>query len=246
MKRVFVILFIILPLFVFNNCFKNHGQINYEKDGYISLFNGTDLTGWKIPEGDNGHWKVLNGVIDYDAQSESQEKLGWGDKSLQTDRVFKDYKLHIEWRFKGYSGLFKMPVILPNGDYARDTLGNILYFMKPNSDSGINLRKGHQVNIWCWSCGSGEIWASRFKSMPTEVREASVPKFHADNPVGEWNTFDITLIGNLVTVYLNGILVIKECPLIDMPYEGTRGFQHNSGQGAESIIQFRNIWVKEL
>ena len=25
--------------------------------GFVTLFNGTDLSRWKIPEGDNGHWK---------------------------------------------------------------------------------------------------------------------------------------------------------------------------------------------
>ena len=39
--------------------------------GFASLFNGKDLTGWRVPEGDNGHWKVVDGVIDYDAESEA-------------------------------------------------------------------------------------------------------------------------------------------------------------------------------
>ena len=39
--------------------------------GFVSLFNGKDLTHWKVPAGDNGHWKVLDGVIDYDARSEA-------------------------------------------------------------------------------------------------------------------------------------------------------------------------------
>ena len=39
--------------------------------GYRSLFNGRDLTGWRIPAGDNGHWRVVDGVIDYDAGSEA-------------------------------------------------------------------------------------------------------------------------------------------------------------------------------
>jgi len=33
-------------------------------DGWKSLFNGKDLTGWKVPESDNGHWQVVDGVID--------------------------------------------------------------------------------------------------------------------------------------------------------------------------------------
>ena len=38
-----------------------------DDDGFVSLFNGRDLSGWKVPAGDNGHWKVVDGVIDYDA-----------------------------------------------------------------------------------------------------------------------------------------------------------------------------------
>ncbi|MFW5822070.1 MAG: 3-keto-disaccharide hydrolase, partial [Tangfeifania sp.] len=69
----------------------------YENEGYKSLFNGKNLDGWVIPEGDNGHWSVIDGVIDYDARSEAK-----GDKNLWTEEKFKDFKLHIEWRFKGY------------------------------------------------------------------------------------------------------------------------------------------------
>src|SRR5262245_52598463 len=35
--------------------------------GFVALFNRHDLAGWKVPTDDNGHWKVLDGVIDYDA-----------------------------------------------------------------------------------------------------------------------------------------------------------------------------------
>jgi hypothetical protein len=46
--------------------------------GFVPLFNGKDFTGWKVPAGDNGHWKILDGgVIDYDAKSEAK-----GDKNL--------------------------------------------------------------------------------------------------------------------------------------------------------------------
>ena len=45
---------------------------NAPPEGFVSLFNGRDFAGWKVPEGDGGHWKVIDGVIDYDAQSESK------------------------------------------------------------------------------------------------------------------------------------------------------------------------------
>ena len=64
---------IIFPLYL-------NAQGGEAPDGFVSLFNGKDLSGWKIPEGDNGHWKVLNGVIDYDAESESKNDKACGRK----------------------------------------------------------------------------------------------------------------------------------------------------------------------
>jgi len=250
MKTSRLILTLVLVFAVFSQCAKDSGSINFKKEGYKSLFNGKDLTGWKITEGDNGHWKVVDGVIDYDALSEAK-----GNKSLYTEQNFKNYKLHIEWRFKKYSNLFPMPVILPDGDYARDTTGKILHFMRPNSDSGIIMRGRHQVNVWCWGVGSGELWGTRLnRDLPPEERANAVPKFHADNPVGEWNAFDITLKDDRVTVYLNDILVIENGLMPGLPEEGPIGLQHHGGlnnetgemNGASSLIQFRNIWIKEI
>src|SRR5688572_16249638 len=61
--------------------------------GFMSLFNGRDFTGWKVPEGDNGHWKIVDGVIDYDAASESPS-----DKNLWTEREYTDFVLRVDWR----------------------------------------------------------------------------------------------------------------------------------------------------
>ena len=54
--------------------------------GFVTLFNGSDLTNWKIPVGDNGHWKVKDGVIDYDAESEAEDKNLWTGKKEETCR----------------------------------------------------------------------------------------------------------------------------------------------------------------
>ena len=68
---------------------------NIPPEGFVSLFNGKDLTGWKIPEGDGGHWKVEGGVIDYDALSQAA-----GDKALWSDVEYRDFVLLIDWRLK--------------------------------------------------------------------------------------------------------------------------------------------------
>ena len=35
--------------------------------GFVSLFNGKNLKGWKTPSGEHA-WKVIDGVIDYEAK----------------------------------------------------------------------------------------------------------------------------------------------------------------------------------
>ena len=241
----------VLLLILFTGNLRAQEKCFFEEEGFTSLFNGKDLTGWKIPEGDNGHWSVIDGVIDYDARSEAK-----GSKDLMSAKEYKDFKLHVEWRFKGYGDhLFPLPVILPNGDYWRDENGKIIEPPGPNSDSGILLKGAGQANLWCWSVGSGELWSIRNnQNLPPEVRAAAVPSENADKPVGQWNAFDITVKGTRITIVNNGIVVINNALYPGLDIKGPIGLQHHGGvdqktgklQGASSLVQFRNIWIKEL
>ena len=107
-------------------------------DGFVSLFNGKDLSGWKIPDGDNGHWKVVDGVIDYDAGSESR-----GDKSLWTDREYVDFELRLDWRIKEALFINKnIPYILPDGTHAKDSSRARKWRWRlPDADSGFRAGK---------------------------------------------------------------------------------------------------------
>ena len=220
--------------------------------GFDSLFNGKDLTGWVVPEGDNGHWKALDGVIDYDARSEAKK-----DKNLWTGKEFGDFTLKLDWKIKEMHGLYPMPEILPNGDYKLGPDGKPILTPRPNADSGVFVRgfSKAQINIWCWPAGSGEVYGYRMdKKMPPEVRAGCVPKVHADKPVGEWNTFVITMKGDRLTVVLNGRTVIDNVQLPGVPAKGRIGLQHHGGfdakkgeyAAASSLMQFRNIFIKQL
>ena len=106
-------------------------------EGFVSLFNGKDLAGWKVPDGDNGHWKVVDGVIDYDAGSEAT-----GDKSLWSDREYGDFILQLDWRLKEAPFINKnVPYILPDGTHARDINGKELRMALPDADSGVFLAR---------------------------------------------------------------------------------------------------------
>lgn len=231
--------------------------------GYESLFNGKDLRGWKVPEGDNGHWKVVDGVIDYDACSEAK-----GNKNLYTEQEFGDYTIYFDWRFKRATGLYPMPTILPDGSYKTDENGKQIITPTANADSGLLFRPGHQANLWCWECGSGELWSVRLnKDATPEERAAGVPKAKADKPVGEWNRMMARVVGDRVTIVLNGLKVIDNALLPGLKeMRGPIGFQHHGGplppkqieamrkQGmavedgemspASSLVQFRNIYIK--
>lgn len=223
----------------------------YEDMGYTSLFNGKDLSGWKTPEGDKGHWSVIDGVIDYDARSEASD-----DKNLWSEGEYQDFILHVEWRFKGYGDhLFPLPTILPDGSYVKNADGSIYEPLGPNSDSGILLKGVGQTNLWCWSVGSGELWSIRNnQDLPAEARAAAVPSENADRPVGQWNSFDVVVKGDRITVVNNGIIVINDALFPGLDVSGPIGFQHHGGvnpetgklRGASSLVQFRNIWIQEL
>ncbi len=223
---------------------------HHEAGEWVSLFNGKDLSQWKTPKGDNGHWKVLDGVIDYDAGSESK-----GDKNLWSAKEYKDFTLKIDWRIKRTTGLYAMPIVLPDGTTKKDENGKEIKIDTPNADSGIYLRGSPkaQLNIWCWPIGSGEVYGYRNgKDSSPEVRKGVTPMVNADKPVGEWNTFEITLKGDRVTVLLNKKTVLKNAQLPGIPDKGPLALQHHGGKKADgtyspasSLVQFRNISILE-
>ena len=218
---------------------------------FVSLFNGKDLSGWKIPEGDNGHWKVVDGVIDYDAQSEAK-----GDKSLWSEKSYADFILRVDWRIKETPYVNpNVPIIRYDGTHKKDANGREIRLQVPDSDSGIYLRgEGRsQVNIWCWPIGSGEVYGYRMdEKMPAAVRAGVTPSKNADKDVGQWNTFEITMRGSRLTVVLNGETVISNAELPGIAASGPIALQHHGSKKGDvwtsppSLVQFRNISIAEL
>lgn len=216
------------------------------------LFNGRDFAGWRVPEGDNGHWSVVEGVIDCDALSEAT-----GDKSLWTEEEFGDFVLKLEWRIKETPFINpNVPLIKPDGTPKKDENGQDIRISLPDSDSGIFLRGSSksQVNIWTWPIGSGEVYGYRNdRKMSPEVRAGVTPRRAADRDIGEWNSFVITMKGENLTVELNGITVIQDAHLPGIPARGPIALQHHGAKNAEgewisspSLVQFRNIRIREL
>jgi predicted O-methyltransferase YrrM len=182
--------------------------------GFEALFNAKDFTGWQ----------ARRGKPESEAEKATWQQHWKVDRGiilfdgqgpdLWTGRKFKDFVLMVDWRFP-----------------------------KPG-DSGMYLRGQTkcQVNIWCNDMGSGEVWGYRTDpKQPEEVRKACTPLKKMDKPVGEWNTFVITMKGDRLTVELNGEVVIKDAQLPGVPPEGDIALQRHG-----SPIEFRNIHIKAL
>lgn len=225
---------------------------NVAPPGFTALFNGKDFTGWKVPEGDNGHWKVVDGAIDYDAESEAK-----GDKTLWGEKEYGDFVLLVDWRIKSTPYVNPgVPYVLPDGTHAKDVTGKEHKLALPDSDSGVFIRGDgrFQVNIWCWPIGSGEMYGIRTDpNTSPELRADVTPRHQADKPVGEWNRYEITVKGKTITTKLNGVTVIPGATIPDLPAKGRIAFQHHGGKDAQgkwnsppSLLQFKNVYLKEL
>jgi len=175
--------------------------------------------------GEDGFRPLFNGKDLTGWKADEQAKQHWAvadgiikydgkGRDLWTEQSFTDFMLKVDWRIEG------------------------------NADSGIYLRGSSkaQANIWNNPLGSGEVWGYRTDAkMPEEIRKAATPKKKADKPIGEWNTFVITLKGEQLTVVLNGEEVIANLQLIGVPKTGPIALQNHGNP-----LEFRNILIKEL
>ncbi len=204
-------------------------------EGFVPLYNGVNLRGWKPNPANDGHWRANDYVLSYDGKGDHL----WSEKS------YKDFVLIADWRWTGPTRDVERPVIAPDGSHKADAQGKPMNAMvKEAGDSGIYLRGSDksQVNIWCWPVGSGEVYGYRTDaSLPPEVRAAVTPKEPADAPIGEWNRFIITMKGERLTVVLNGKAVIENAHLPGVPAEGPIALQHHGDP-----IEFANIYIREL
>ena len=201
--------------------------------GYVSLFNGMDLTGWKglvanpikraamdaktlaaeqvkADEVMRQGWYVADGVLHFN---------GKGD-NIATVKQYADFELLVDWKL--------------------DKEGK-------DGDAGVYLRGTPQVQIWDTSrvevgaqVGSGGLYNNqRHESKPLKV---------ADNPLGEWNTFRITMVGDRVTVYLNGELVTDSVVLENYWDRSLPIFpkEQLELQAHGTHVSYRDIYIREL
>jgi Domain of Unknown Function (DUF1080) len=190
--------------------------------GFIALFNGKDLTNWK-------------GLVEFPERSKkSPEELAKMQKAADEKYLphwtVRDGILHYDG--KGQS-------LQTAKDYGDIEL-YVSWKIGPKGDSGIYLRGNPQVQIWDNPIGSGGLYNNKMHpSNPLKV---------ADKPLGQWNTFHILMKGDIVTVQLNGVLVVDQVPLENywekgkpLPKMGPIELQHHGDE-----LWFKNIYLREV
>ncbi len=223
--------------------------------GFTAMFNGKDLAGWKglahnnaverrALKGDalkeaqakadtvmNEHWRVEDGMLVYDGKG----------ASLCTAKDYGDFEFYCDWK-------------IPAG-----------------ADSGIYLRGTPQIQIWDpWDASikqkdgtkkqptTPQEWVESYKTgrnlgsggLWNNKRARNQPLVLADNPIGEWNTFYIRMVGSRVSIWLNGKQVVDRTEL--EPFWDKTGkeplaradqieLQHHGSE-----LYFKNLYIREL
>lgn len=205
--------------------------------GFQSLYNGLDLEGWAAgPEAERS-WQPRDWILRYDG--------GAGTRNLWTRRSYGDFELVADWRLVNEPQPREAIAIGADGGAELDQRGqprSIRY--EDAGSSGILLRGSAkaQVNIWSHPIGSGEVFGYRTDPALSEsLHRAVTPRVRADKPPGEWNRFEIALVGDRLTVVLNEQRVIDRARLPGLADSGPIALQNGTG-----VVEFANLYVREL
>jgi hypothetical protein len=199
---------------------------NTPPEGFTALFNGKDLSGWK-------------GLV-----ANPPKRAAMTAEQLAEEQKKADEAMRAHWQVIDGALVFdgKGKALCTAKDYG-DFEMMVDWKILPDGDSGIYLRGTPQVQIWDAQKrpeGSGGLFNNKI--------HPAKPLVSADKPVGEWNSFRIKMVGDKVTVWLNGTLVVDDVVMEnywerDKPIYPTGQIElQNHG----NTLYFKNIYVREL
>lgn len=187
------------------------------------LFNGTDLTDWKlfIPDKDidvNTIWSVKNRVVRCEGKPNGY---------MRTKAEFKNYKLHLEWRWPD----------------------------EP-TNSGVLLHSRGEDKVWprCIECqlkagSAGDFVLINGTGITVDGRDrqdvnrqfVGITKKQpsSEKSPGQWNSYDIDCNEDVIRCYVNGVLQNLGTNATD-----TSGWICLQSEGGP--IEFRNIYIEPL
>jgi hypothetical protein len=221
MRRLFALLVLTTPVFAAD-------PPKPDKDGFVPLFNGKDLTGWVNVNCGPKTWTVKDGEL-----ITSGSPIGL----LRTDKQYENFECEFEWmhvntKEVGNSGFFVWCDPLPQigGPFTRGIEVQVL----------VNYPKND------WATNHGDVFSvSGAKCVPDRPHptrkglERCLPSEERCKGGGEWNHYRVVGKDGAIKLSVNGKEVsgVSECN----PRKGYLSFE---SEGAE--CHFRNVKIKEL
>ena len=202
------------------------GPHNVPPEGFTALFNGKDLSGWK-------------GLV-----ANPEKRAAMKPEELAAAQKSADDDMRAHWKIEDDTLVFdgKGKALCTVKDYA-DFEMFVDWKIKENGDSGIYLRGSPQVQIWDLNKhpeGSGGLYNNQ--------KNPRNPLACADNPIEQWNRFRILMVGERVTVWLNGEKVVDNVVMEN--YWNRKIPIYPSGQlelqNHGNTLWFRNVYVREI
>lgn len=222
---------------------RTHLESLPEEEGFVSMFNGKDLSGW---QGLTTTYKKKQGLDNPFARARLTPKELAGAQAAADELMAKTWKVedgHIVFFGTGYDNLCS---VKKYGDFEM-YLDWYLYPEGPEADAGIYLRGTPQVQIWDTArvnvgaqVGSGGLYNNQVNP--------SKPLCVADNGLGLWNSFYIKMTGERVSVWLNGILVTDNVILENYWDRSQPIFpiEQIELQAHGSKVAYRDLYIREL
>ena len=207
------------------------------RGGWISLFDGKSLTGWRGYNGIDiqGAWNAVDGVLYFDGKKEGRPQI-----NIITEKQFDDFDFQFDWKIEQgtNSGVMFHVAEGPAKPYHTGPEYQIL------DDLGFRSGKGEPVT-------PPNYTGSHYAVEP--------PFENATKPIGEWNTSRILVDGNHVEYWLNGVKTaeydmhspkwneeIANAKFNNWELYATTGKGHISLQDHGHRVWFRNLKIKEL
>lgn len=220
MNKTFSLTFALLALFSFNAAVAQT----------VSLFNGKDLTGWHedVPEMDTNATAKTPFIV----RDGMLVSLGTPGGHLVTDKVYRNYRIRVEYRFAGKPGNC--------GVLVHSSTPRALYKMFPKSIE-VQMQHGNAGDFWCIveDIAVPDMEARRGPKAEwggTEGKRRNIKNLtdNSEKPVGEWNSMVVECVDRSVRVWVND-------QLANDGYDCTVNEGNIALQAEGSEVEFRKV-----
>ncbi|XZE54731.1 sulfatase-like hydrolase/transferase [Planctomycetaceae bacterium SH139] len=192
-------------------------------DGFVAMFNGQDLSGWKLINSHPSTWSVAGELLIC-----SGKPIG----ELRTERMYQNFVLDLEWRH-----------MVPGGN------AGIFVWADDITAPGVPFHRGIEVQVLENAYGNtksytthGDIFPIHGATMkPINGRggQRAFPLENRSHPSPEWNHYRIVCNNGEISLAVNGKFVTQ-----GRAASPSKGYICIESEGG--VAHYRNVRIKEL